>query len=208
MTKARNLSKLTPSVDGLIESSDIAAGTTVSNAATATTLQTARTINGVSFNGSANITVADSTKLPLAGGTMTGAISFAAAQTWPTFNQNTTGSAGSVAWTGVTGKPTTLSGYGITDAYSSTNPSGYITSTGSISGNAATASAVAWTGVTGKPTTLSGYGITDGQSTLVSGTNIKTVNGVSLLGSGNITIEGGGGSITTGLQDIFMMMGA
>jgi hypothetical protein len=29
------------------------------NASTATTLQTARTINGVSFNGSANITVAD-----------------------------------------------------------------------------------------------------------------------------------------------------
>ena len=30
------------------------------------------------------------------------------------------------------------------------------------------------------------------QDTLVSGTNIKTVNGNSLLGSGNITIEGGG----------------
>jgi hypothetical protein len=42
------------------------------NSATATALQTARTINGVSFNGTANITVADSTKLPLAGGTMTG----------------------------------------------------------------------------------------------------------------------------------------
>jgi hypothetical protein len=34
------------------------------NASTATTLQTARTINGVSFDGSANITVADSTKVP------------------------------------------------------------------------------------------------------------------------------------------------
>jgi len=42
------------------------------NASTATTLQTARTINGVSFNGSANITVADATKLPLTGGTLTG----------------------------------------------------------------------------------------------------------------------------------------
>lgn len=31
--------------------------------------------------------------LPLSGGTMTGAITFAAGQTWPTFNQNTTGSA-------------------------------------------------------------------------------------------------------------------
>ena len=45
---------------------------TTGNSATATTLQTARTINGVSFNGSANITVADSTKLPLAGGALTG----------------------------------------------------------------------------------------------------------------------------------------
>jgi hypothetical protein len=31
------------------------------------------------------------------------------------------------------------------------------------------------------------------QATLVSGTNIKTINGDSLLGSGNITISGGGG---------------
>ena len=45
------------------------------NATTATTLQTARTINGVSFNGSANITVADDTKLPLTGGTLTGDLS-------------------------------------------------------------------------------------------------------------------------------------
>ena len=47
------------------------------NAATATKLATARTINGVSFDGSANITVADSTKLPLAGGTLSGAVNFA-----------------------------------------------------------------------------------------------------------------------------------
>jgi hypothetical protein len=38
-------------------------------------------------------TTTDATKLPLAGGTMTGAITFAAGQTWPTFNQNTTGTA-------------------------------------------------------------------------------------------------------------------
>lgn len=37
------------------------------------------------------------------------------------------------------------------------------------------------------------------QDKLVSGTNIKTINGASILGSGNITIEGGsgGGSTTT-----------
>jgi phage-related tail fiber protein len=44
------------------------------NAATATALATARTINGVSFDGSANITVADATKLSLAGGTLTGGV--------------------------------------------------------------------------------------------------------------------------------------
>lgn len=44
------------------------------NADTATKLATARTINRVSFDGSANITVADSTKLPLAGGTLTGKV--------------------------------------------------------------------------------------------------------------------------------------
>lgn len=35
---------------------------------------------------------------------------------------------------------------------------------------------------------------TDKQDTLVSGTNIKTINGESVLGSGDITISGGGGS--------------
>lgn len=36
------------------------------------------------------------------------------------------------------------------------------------------------------------------QDTLVSGTNIKTINGQSLLGSGNISISGGGASLTYG----------
>lgn len=36
------------------------------------------------------------------------------------------------------------------------------------------------------------------QDTLVSGTNIKTINNESLLGSGNIDIQGGGGGIDSG----------
>ena len=36
----------------------------------------------------------------------------------------------------------------------------------------------------------------DKQPTLVSGTNLKTINNESLLGEGNIDIQGGGGSIT------------
>ena len=38
-------------------------------------------------------------------------------------------------------------------------------------------------------------GIIDKQDKLVSGTNIKTINGQSLLGGGNITIDGGGATI-------------
>lgn len=46
------------------------------------------------------------------------------------------------------------------------------------------------------------------QDTLVSGTNIKTINNISLLGSGNIDIQGGGGSGTctvdeTTIYDIY-----
>ncbi|NFO40772.1 hypothetical protein FDB42_11835 [Clostridium botulinum] len=43
---------------------------------TAVKLATARNINGVAFDGSSNITVTDSTKLPIAGGTVTGRTSF------------------------------------------------------------------------------------------------------------------------------------
>lgn len=43
---------------------------TATLAASATALATARTINGVSFNGTANITVADATKIPLTGGSL------------------------------------------------------------------------------------------------------------------------------------------
>jgi hypothetical protein len=50
------------------------------------------------YSGSAWIAayLPSSTYLALTGGTMTGAITFAGAQTWPTFNQNTTGNAATV----------------------------------------------------------------------------------------------------------------
>jgi hypothetical protein len=58
-------------------------GNVSGNATTATTLQTARSINGVSFNGSADITVtaSDTTKVPLAGGTMSGYLTLVGAPT-------------------------------------------------------------------------------------------------------------------------------
>jgi hypothetical protein len=166
-------------------------GSITGNAGTATTLQTARTINGVSFNGSADITVADATKLPLVGGTMTGAITFAGAQTWPTFNQNTTGSAATLT----TGRTIALTG-DVTYTSGSFNGSANVTGTATL---ASVGTAGTYTKVTtdakgrvtsgSNPTTLSGYGITDAQTALVSGTNIKTLNGVSLLGSGDLVIS-------------------
>ena len=48
------------------------------------------------------------------------------------------------------------------------------------------------------PVTDKTVNITGKQNTLVSGTNIKTINSESLLGSGNIEITGGGSSIELG----------
>jgi hypothetical protein len=45
------------------------------------------------------------------------------------------------------------------------------------------------------------------QRELMSNVNIKTVNGNSLLGSGDITIAGGG-STSVGFEQSFLLMGA
>lgn len=205
---------------------------TTGNAGTATKLETARLINGVSFNGTADITInaVDSTArepaiitgtttqywrgdkswqtldkaavglgnvdntsdldkpvstatqqalddkeasgtaatamsahtsaadphgqyLPKAGGTMSGSINFDPAQTWPTFNQSTTGNAGTATKL-ETARTLTIGSAGKT-----------------FDGTAN----VAWT--------LAEIGA---QAALVSGTNIKTVNSQSILGTGNI----------------------
>lgn len=71
---------------------------------------------------------------------------------------------------------------------------------------------IPWSKVTSTPTTLTSYGIASGdtlfdskyQATLVSGTNIKTINGTSILGSGDITVSGGSsawGGITGNIAD-------
>lgn len=60
--------------------------------------------------------------------------------------------------------------------------------------NAKQATLVSGTNIkTVNSTSLLGSGDVPVQETLVSGTNIKTINNESLLGSGNITISGGGG---------------
>jgi len=118
-------------------------------------------------------------------------------------------------WSNISGTPTTISGYGITDAFdgaygsltgvpSTFTPATHNQAWSTITGTPTTISGYgitdafdgAYGSLTGIPTTISGYGITDAQATLVSGTNIKTINGSTLLGSGNITISGGSGSGT------------
>ncbi len=104
---------------------------TTGNAATATKLATARTINGTTFDGSANISV-------------------------------------SVDWASVTGKPAVIAAGA--DAAAARTAIGAGTSSLTLG--------------TGAGTALEGN--TPYQAPLVSGTNIKTVNGASLLGSGDV----------------------
>ena len=87
----------------------------------------------------------------------------------------------SVGWDEVQDKPTTLSGYGITNAYTKTEVDSI------ASGKQATL--VSGTNIkTINSTTLLGSGNIAVQPTLVSGTNIKTINNSTILGSGNLDI--------------------
>lgn len=61
--------------------STISASTFDGNATTASTLRTPRNINGIPFDGSANISIVDDSKLPLAGGTLTGDLTLKGAPT-------------------------------------------------------------------------------------------------------------------------------
>jgi hypothetical protein len=100
----------------------------------------------------------------------------------------------------LTGLPTTLLGYGITDAMSTAHPANGITSTdisnwttafgwGNHAGLYRPISYVpAWSDITSKPTTLAGYGITDGMSTAHAANGIASIditNWNSAFGWGN-----------------------
>ena len=78
------------------------------------------------------------------------------------------GGGGSSAWEDITGTPTTLSGYGITDGVSgsdlTTALGSYLTTATAASTYAPVSHNQAWSTITSTPTTLSGYGITDGVS--------------------------------------------
>lgn len=79
-------------LDTLISGATIAFNIT-GNASTATKLEYPRLINGVAFDGSANIVIADNTKLPLAGGAITGDLSITGDVIAGSFIGNLTGNA-------------------------------------------------------------------------------------------------------------------
>ena len=93
------------------------------NAATATALAAGRTINGVFFNGTANITVADATKLPLSGGTVTGTVTVNGAINGTAVTQSATdttaGRLTKVGDFGLGGVAVSLAGYGDWDSVAS-----------------------------------------------------------------------------------------
>lgn len=181
-------------------------GALAGNASTATTLQTARTINGVSFNGSTNITIADSTKLPLAGGTMSGDIIFPGTDRsegiFGTYDSTKTQS----IWSIGTAYRSSVDGsnfgtlYGL--AYKHTNNP----SEGTMAGghqmvwcnNGVAKSAIGdgiWTSgtITGNGSGLTGisqtFSIGGNAATATRLQTPRTINGVSFDGSANITIS-------------------
>jgi hypothetical protein len=132
----------------------------------------------------------DARYLQLAGGTMTGAITFAAGQVFPGAGDvtldgaetltNKTIAFGSNTLTGV--QPTLVSGTSIKTVNSTT-----LLGSGDL---AVQPTLVSGTNLkTVNSTTLLGSGDLAVQPTLVSGTNIKTVNSTTLLGSGDLAVQ-------------------
>lgn len=67
--------------------------------------------------------------------------------------------------------------------------------------------AAAWEASTKAELRVTASGFAEKQDTLVSGASIKTVNGASLLGPGDVAISGGGVG-SSGFEQTFLLMGA
>lgn len=124
------------------------------------------TVNGTVFSVEDDTETATTSAVniifPLLGGSGTGYVAID--------NAGLLSFADTFGWSDITGTPTTLSGYGITDSYPlSGNPSGFLTSASSLS----------WSKITGTPTTLAGYGITDGEMEIPSGSFSQAVVAVT-----------------------------
>jgi len=192
---------------------------TATNASTATALQTARTINGVSFNGTANITVADSTKLPLAGGALTGDVTSTGtlrfdSSAFGTIGMRTGAAVGTTPNTSaddfVIESSTTAAGISILnnsayygavffgDEVSATvGQFRYTHSTDAFTFY--TAGTLAMTiSSAGLVTAVGGFSgaLTGNASTATTLQTARTINGVSFNGSANITVTAAAGTLT------------
>ena len=160
------------------------------NATTATTLQTARTINGVSFNGSANITVtANTTNTLTRGSYLTGSnFNGSAATTWAVDATTAATASKVVARDG--------SGYVFAAYYNSAG-------TFPVTASAGTTGMATFTGTNGADNYGRGYtaaaaaALLSGKTMSINGNattattlqTARTINGVSFNGSANITVE-------------------
>jgi hypothetical protein len=136
----------------------------ISITGSAATLTTARTINGTSFNGSANITTS----------------SWGTARTL-SYTGDATGS-GSVDGSANASIALTLANSGVTaNSYGSATVAPVLTvdAKGRITAASTATIAPAFSSITSKPTTLSGYGITNGAQAGAAGAIVETANTIS-----------------------------
>ena len=183
------------------------------NAATATKLATARTINGVAFDGTANITVADSTKLPLTGGTLTGSLGLPNSTTLTgTLNgvQVTNGANGTVeignrntSYTHYASSTGNHYFYGTTTVQTNLSVGGSVTAA-SFSGSGSGLTAIPSAQLSGVVPdanlsgTYTGVNVTGNAGTATKLQTARTINGVAFDGTANITVADSTKLPTTG----------
>jgi|GEM_PF-3824118 len=162
------------------------------NSGTATILQTARTINGVAFNGSANITVSDATKEPLitAGTTLQ---YWRGDKTFQTLNTSVVPESGNLYWTqarfdtGFSGKSTSNLAEGTNLYYTNTRVN---TVAPTLTGSGASGTwPISITGNSANATTWNGA-VFDGQSVLTGTyTYILGYNGTKWMPSSAAQVQ-------------------
>lgn len=175
-------SKLTGTIDNARLNGGTYTINVTGNAGTATALQTARTINGVSFNGTANITVADGTKLPLSGGTMSGVITTVSSGTAINFS----GQSDSFGYNATAGLGTYIKGTGSTYLYG--GGSFFDGSSQRALLHAGNFNSYSPTLTGGGASGTWGINITGNAATATTLQTARTINNVSFNGSANITI--------------------
>ena len=149
-------------------------------AASATKLETARTINGVAFNGTSNITIADPTKAPLTGGGTSG-----------TWGISITGNASTANNAALAANATKLATERFINGVA-------FDGTANITIADSTKAPLNGTGATG----TWGINITGNSASATKLATARTINGVSFDGTANITVEDSTAVKLTGNQTI------